>query len=86
MPKLRAKKQTYLLIDKIVENGIKLLTKALLRLTAVWRKVSIFDYSFSFQYCIYIYIYIYILLLPKSRYKNPFCLFNSSNIVSISVK
>ena len=45
VPKLRAKRQAYLLIDKIVENGIKFLAKALLRLTAVWRKVSIFDYS-----------------------------------------
>ena len=41
-------------ISIIFQNGVKFLTKALLRLTAVWRKLSIFDYSFSFLYCIYI--------------------------------
>ena len=62
VPKLRAKRQAYLLIDKIVENGIKFLTKALLRFTAVWRKVSVFDYSLIIVVIIFDNISLYIIV------------------------
>ena len=74
VPKLWAKRQAYLLIDcwkwSQVFNESPIKTPCSL-------EKSINIWFFSFQYCI---------LLPKNLYRNPFCLFYSSIIVSIWLK